>query len=123
MQRNYQVALTLGNHPIVDLMVQSPNGKQFSIDVKGLYKHNFWAVRQKVVSQKLFYVLAFVPQDRPNEFFIMTQIQVNEAIIANWEIYCTKHGFPGRDIKENPFPGVEWKRAERYRNKWDALPL
>src|ERR1700683_1792340 len=46
-KRGYQVALTMGNHPVVDLMVVSPKGKQFSIDVKGLYKRNFWVVNPK----------------------------------------------------------------------------
>ena len=46
-KRGYQVASTLGNQPAVDLMVQSPKGEQFTIDVKGLYRRNFWAVKEK----------------------------------------------------------------------------
>jgi hypothetical protein len=37
-KRKCQVALTLGNHPLFDLMVVGPNGKSFKVDVKGLYK-------------------------------------------------------------------------------------
>jgi hypothetical protein len=37
-KRNYQVALTMGNHPMVDIMVISPGGIQFSVDVKGQYR-------------------------------------------------------------------------------------
>lgn len=43
-KRGYEVAFTMGNHPSVDIMVTSPTGSQFGIDVKGLYKKNFWAV-------------------------------------------------------------------------------
>jgi len=41
-RRSYQVALTLGNQPSVDIMVMSPNGYQFKIDVKGLYRPNYF---------------------------------------------------------------------------------
>jgi hypothetical protein len=45
-KRDYQVALTLGNHPAIDLMVISPHRKSFHIDVKGLYRPGFWGVRE-----------------------------------------------------------------------------
>ena len=53
-KRGYQVALTLGNHPAVDLMVQSPKGVQFTIDVKGLYKSNYWVVKEKKIEGSPF---------------------------------------------------------------------
>ena len=79
-KRNYQVALTMGNHPRVDLMVISPSGMKFAVDVKGLYKRNWWLITEKEALQNLFYVLAFVPVNAPNQFFILRQEQVNEAI-------------------------------------------
>jgi hypothetical protein len=121
-KRSYQVALTMGNHPIVDLMVISPKGKSFQIDVKGLYKPSFWLVKPKEPRDELFYVFAHVPAGYPNEFFVMTQRQVNKAIQANWDNFCTKHGRPLSDISENRMPGVEWKLAKKYVDKWDALP-
>jgi hypothetical protein len=39
-KRRYQVALTLGNHPAADLIVISPEGLPFSVDVKGLSSPN-----------------------------------------------------------------------------------
>jgi hypothetical protein len=41
------VALTFGNHPAVDLMIQSTKGMEFTIDLKGLYAPNFWVVKEK----------------------------------------------------------------------------
>jgi hypothetical protein len=35
-KRGYFVALTHGNHPGVDLMVTSPNGERFDVEVKGV---------------------------------------------------------------------------------------
>ncbi|MHB8653435.1 MAG: hypothetical protein ACYDA9_06115 [Terriglobia bacterium] len=106
-ERGYQVAFTMGNHPVIDLMVLSPSGTQFAIDVKGQYKRNFWPVRQKATTEKLFYVLAFVPEARENSFFILTQDQANEGIVA----------------AESPeFPGIDSKFAEQFKDKWDSLP-
>ena len=64
----YWVALTMGNHPVVDLMVQSPNLMEFSIDVKGLYKRSFWIIERKPTRKNLYYVLAFVPKGTPTDF-------------------------------------------------------
>ena len=41
-KRNYQVALTLGNHPKVDLMAISPIGARFLVEVKGQYQKRYW---------------------------------------------------------------------------------
>lgn len=121
-KRDYQVALTLGNHPAVDLMVRSPSGRQFSVDVKGLHKRNFWPVQLHAQQENLFYVLAYVPTGQPNDFFVMTQQRVSEAIQANWDKYCAKHGLAASNTNENPFPGVEWRLAEPYLNRWEVLP-
>ena len=62
-KRGYEVALIMGNHHVIDLMVVSPKGVPFLIDVKGQYKKKFWSVRLKKTRGKLFYVLAFVPDN------------------------------------------------------------
>jgi hypothetical protein len=67
-KKGYEVAFTMGNNPSVDLMVSSPRKTTFSIDVKGLYKRNFWVVSAKEFRPNLFYVFAFVPDDAPNRF-------------------------------------------------------
>jgi hypothetical protein len=122
-KRGYQVALTLGNHPAVDLMVSSPEGHQFSVDVKGLYKPNFWLVQSKQARRDLFYVFAYVPKTQPNQFFVMTPRQVNEAIDENWKKYCIKHQLAGAeaDAIKNRMGGVEWKIAATHTD-WDILP-
>ena len=52
-KRDYQVALTMGNHPRVDLMVISPSGTKFAVDVKGLHKRNWWLITEKEPLQNL----------------------------------------------------------------------
>ena len=122
-KRGYEVALTMGNHPIVDLMVTSPKGMPFVIDVKGQYRKNPWPVSPKEPRAKLFYVLAFVPDNESNEFFILTQGQVNRAIQANWKRAIGRRRAKGLVRRgDNRFPVVERDFAARYKNQWNALP-
>ena len=118
-KRNYQVALTLGNHPTIDLMVVSPRGKPLLIDVKGLYKPTFWGVREQRPRENLFYVFAYVPDEGSNRFYIASQKQVNKGIMA----YRSAGIARGRDAeKAKLFPGVPWKFVQQYENAWGLLP-
>jgi hypothetical protein len=122
-KRGYEVALTMGNHPRKDIMVSSPSGVDFSIDVKGLYKQNFWAVRKKVSVNNLFYVLAFVPDDKANRFFVLTQAEVNDGVDRVTAIAAEgakKRGLEGNWTER--FPGVAWAYAAEFENNWDKLP-
>ncbi|MGH6770260.1 MAG: hypothetical protein ACRECO_14695 [Xanthobacteraceae bacterium] len=117
-KRNYQVALTLGNHPAIDLMVISPKGTPFLIDVKGLYKPAFWGVREKPERDNLYYVFALVPDTGSNQFFILTQRQVNEGIGRYRESGLAR----GRtEQKVALFTGVPWNYVQPFTD-WNALP-
>ena len=115
-KRGYQVALTLGNQPITDLMVISPQHKSFRIDVKGQYRRSFWHAKRNKRQNALFYVFAYVPNGLPNQFFVMTQGQVNRAILTTWG------KFTRRPIAAGDRTGVSWKFVEKYLDKWDVLP-
>jgi len=118
-KRGYQVALTLGNHPVIDLMVVSPSGKQFAIDVKGLYKPTFWGVREQEKRDNLFYLFAYVPDTAANRFFIVPQGKVSKGIAA----YRAKGIAKGRDPDVTKlWPGVPWGFVLPYENAWQLLP-
>jgi len=121
-RRGYEVAFTTGNHPCVDLMVYSPKHVAFAVDVKGLYRRNFWPVREQAVRKDLFYIFAFVPCDTPSRFFVLTQQQANKGIREDFEHAQSRAKKKGRDLATNPFPGVEWKYAEAFENAWNSLP-
>jgi len=121
-KRGYEVALTMGNHPLIDLMVISPKGTPFLVDVKGQYKPNFWPVRQKKTRDKMFYVLAFVPQDAPNQFFILTQDQASEGIRVDLEHARTLRKAKGRQGEPGDFPGIARSFAQRFKDAWKVLP-
>ena len=122
-KRNYEVAFTMGNHPSVDIMVKSPNGVAFGIDVKGLYKKNFWVVKPKLPQDDLYYVFAFVPDNSPNEFFILTQAQVNMEVELEFEAARERAKRKGRSTeKVELFPCIPWKEADKFRAQWKNLP-
>jgi hypothetical protein len=43
----YFVSLTLGNAQVADLLVVSPEGKHFMVDVKGQSTRNFWLIQHR----------------------------------------------------------------------------
>jgi hypothetical protein len=106
----------------VDLMVYSPNHVPFAVDVKGLYKKNFWPVRQQQARSDLFYVFAFVPSGMSSRFFVLTQSQVEKGIQEDFARARSAAKTKGRTLDKNTFPGVSWKYGEAWENAWDALP-
>ena len=121
-KHGYEVALTMGNHPKVDLMVISPSGNRFSVDVKGLYKRNWWTVSPSVSGKELYYVFAFVPPGRPNEFFIFSEDEVNAAIAAESSAARLRAEAKGLVSKFDQFPGVSWSAAAAHEGEWRKLP-
>ena len=119
----YEVAFTMGNHPSVDIMATSPSEVSFGIDVKGLYRKNFWSVRPKPFKANLFYIFTFVPDAARNRFFILTQEQVLAGIALDRERVINTALAKGRPTdKADAFPGVAWSIAENYENAWSTLP-
>jgi hypothetical protein len=120
-KRGYEVAFTMGNHPLVDLMVISPSRISFLVDVKGLYKKNFWLVREKKPRDKLFYVFAFAPDNASNQFLVLTQDQIAAGIRADMEHTRVRQSDKGRTLDENGYlSGIEWDFAVRYKDAWEA---
>jgi hypothetical protein len=121
-KRGYEVAFTMGNHPSADLMAIGPNGTALTIDVKGLYKPNYWVVKAKPLKDGLFYVFAYVPDSAPNEFFILDQMQVNAEIAAEIQRARARAEAKGkRGEKAEAFPCIPWGVAKKY-NDWGILP-
>ena len=121
-KRGYEVALTIGNHHVIDLMVVSPKGVPFLIDVKGQYKKKFWPVRLKKTRWKLFYVLAFVPDVGQNRFFILTQEAVEKEIQRDLQHAIVRRKARGLDGEPLSFPNVEWDLAKKHEGAWEVLP-
>jgi hypothetical protein len=62
----------------------------------------------------LFYVLAYVPTDEPNQFLVMTQTQANQFV---------RDGLTRLARPDNyPVEGFVWKLALPHENAWNVLP-
>jgi hypothetical protein len=122
-KKGFEVALTMGNHPTADIMVYSPGGHAFVIDVKGQYKRNWWVVREKPEREDAFYVFAFVPDVGQNRFFVLTQAEVNTGIREEFDKVRTRAIAKGRSAdKVENFPCVAFRWAEPHEDRWDKLP-
>jgi hypothetical protein len=115
-KRGYEVAFTMGNRtPLADLMVVSPKEKtMFLVDVKGLSRPNAWIIHKKQRRDNLFYILTHVPDDRSNQFFILTQQKIDAYI----DSYLKRHG-RSQDYK---FTGFNWSQVKDDENEWGILP-
>jgi hypothetical protein len=114
-KRGYEVSFTMGNTtPTADLMVVSPGGEMFLIDVKGLYRTNPWLIKRKPNNARLFYILAFVPTAAPNEFFVMSQSTATSLIED--ELKRLKRP------DDYPVTGIVWDLAAKHKDRWDILP-
>ncbi len=94
-------------------MVISPKGRMFKIDVKGLYKKDYWQVRKREPEKDLFYVFAYVPDKEPNQFFIMKQETTNRLLDEHRAKYPTE--YPKYRW------GLLWTIVDRHR-EWNVLP-
>lgn len=121
-KRGYEVALTLGNHPAVDLMVISPKRKSFHIDVKGLYRKNPWAVRPRPLQDDLYYVFAFVPEKEANRFYILSQEKVNDEVRRHIEVGRKRAIEKGKSPETaEKFPVLLWEFVQSWENKWEEV--
>jgi hypothetical protein len=115
-KRGYEVSFTMGNSaPVADLMVVSPVKREmFLVDVKGLYRANPWIIKRKSPRAMLFYVLAFVLANAPNEFFVLRQQDADALIASELKRLNRPNNYP--------VTGFGSKAALQFRNAWDVLP-
>jgi hypothetical protein len=106
----------MGNRtPLADLMVVSPVQKEmFLVDVKGLFRKNPWIVKRKPVRDNLFYILAFVPRDEDNQFFVLKQETAD--LLIQKELRRLKRP------DDYPLTGIDWKSAIPHKDAWRVLP-
>lgn len=127
-RRNYLVTLTLGNAPSKDLLCQSPNGKNFSIQVKSLSSKGFFPLQKGLLNEEhpdLYFIFVFVPGklDLELEFFVLTQRMLKEI----WE--HEKLVEKEREEKRGkPYAvwadGISYNTLLRngFKNSWNNLP-
>jgi len=117
-RRGYLVSLTLGNAPDCDLVVRSPSGIHFEIDVKGLSSPNFWLVQEREPRSDLYFMLVYLPPIPASpSFFILSSTELMAAI-ADLKRQTIEAGktWPASGA------GITWGMGLAYKNRWPTLP-
>lgn len=117
-RRGYLVSLTFGNAPISDLLVQSPNGTQFIVDVKGQSTKNFWLIPRREPNPNHYFILVYLPNDMdsPPRYFVLS----SDELMKRREEY--KESVLHRGRYRDDLGGINWTTAFDYENKWENLP-
>jgi hypothetical protein len=118
-RRGYLVSIALGAAPKVDLLVESPSGRPFKVQVKGLQYRNYWLIGEVPLEEDLFYILVYVPRDpsRPPEFCILTSREAREEVGRYQEGLKAR----GRPITRLEYC-IPFDAAFKYRDAWEKLP-
>lgn len=119
IRRGYVVTFTLGNIPQTDLVVTTPTGKGFTLEIKSQSTKNFWRFREPKVSKDSFYIFVFIPSEtfEPLKYYIMT----------SQEVYAEYHKYKKDTLERNPNVmdsqwGINWTTVFPHEGKWDKLP-
>lgn len=80
-------------------------------------------MREKPATAKLFYVFAFVPENEPNQFFILTQDETNKGIQAELAGSRARAKAKGQPHDEKDYRyNIEWDFVSKHKDAWAALP-
>jgi hypothetical protein len=115
-KRGYNIQITDSRFPTVDLLVVSPSGIHFGIDVKGQRTRNFWRFSEREPKQEFYFAFVYVPEVGNPRVFIMD----SENTMSLWREY--KQKAMERGLKENSIWGLNWTQPHPYEDRYDLLP-
>lgn len=116
-RRDHLVSLTFGNAPVADLLIQSPNGNQFTVDVKGQSTKSFWLLQRRTENPNHYYILVYLPKNfSVPQYFIVS----SNELMKHREEY-RQHVLPKGRYRDD-LGGVNWTTPFIYEDKWDNLP-
>lgn len=117
-RKGYLIQLTDSRFPKYDMLVVSPEGIHFGIDVKGQRTKNFWRFSEKNPNEGMYYAFVYVPEEGTPKVFIMDS---NEAMKL-WKEYYNRSIARGYEPKEGDIWGVNWKTPFPYEDNYEVLP-
>lgn len=117
-RQGYLVSLTLGNAPVADLLVVSPERHHFEVDVKGQSTKNFWLIQRREPREDLYFVLVYLPKDNESpRFFVLSSVE----LMTRREEYKQYIESIGGKYKDE-MGSINWTTAFEYEDHWDILP-
>ena len=115
-QRGYNIQLTDSRFPTVDMLVVSPSGETFGIDVKGQRTRNFWRYGYREPNNNLYYAFIYVPEDCQPRVFLMD----SKTTMRLWKEYKDKT--IRRGTAKHEIWGLNWTQPHEYEDRYDLLP-
>lgn len=116
-KRGYIVEPTDSRFPSEDLLVVSPEGRHFGIDVKGQRTKNFWRIKEPKPSDQFFYFLIYLEEEGTPRLFIVDSFKMHKL----WHEYRDRVLIKNK--KDHGIWGINWASAFPYESNWDVLPL
>jgi hypothetical protein len=130
-RRSYDVTITFGNTPKVDLLCSVPDGKQFKVQVKGISSRNALFIQKDflegTLEPNLFLVIVLLEDNKPFQFFIMTHAEAQDAWRATAydstgsPVLVKRGQRKGLPTKEG-CEGLLWGSFKNHENRWDKFP-
>jgi hypothetical protein len=115
-KRGYNVQITDSRFPTADLLIVSPSGKYFGIDVKGQSKKDFWRFNEREPNTEFYFAFVFVPEEGNPKVFIIDSATTMEL----WREYKDKT--IARTGKADNIWGLNWTQPHPYEDRFDLLP-
>jgi hypothetical protein len=117
-RRGFLIQLTDSRFPSYDMLVVSPNGRHFGIEVKGQRTKNFWRFNERTPKEEMFYSFVYVPEDGNPRVFILESIEVMKL----WKEYKTRILLKGNVKEDDNLWGMNWKTPFAYEDNYEVLP-
>jgi hypothetical protein len=124
-KRGYNVQITDSRFPAYDLLVVSPSGEHFGIEVKGQSTKNFWRFNDRDPHRDMYYAFVYVPQDGTPRLFIMN----SKETMKLWKEYKARSIkislSKGKSVDpEDPgiMWGLRWTQTLPFEDNYDAIP-
>jgi hypothetical protein len=115
-RRGYCVQITDSRFPTYDMLVVSPTGKHFGIEVKGQSTKNFWRFNERKPQPEMYYAFVFVPEKGVPRVSIMD----SATTMRLWREYKAKAIAKG--VKEDSIWGLNWTQPRPFENQYGSLP-
>lgn len=115
-RRGYNVQITDSRFPTVDMLVVSPKGETFGIDVKGQRTKNFWRFRDREPKDNMYYAFIYVPEEGEPRVFIMD----SKTAMLKWHEY--KDRILEKGTAKHDIWGLNWTTPHPFEDRYDMLP-
>lgn len=116
-KHGYNVQITDSRFPAYDILVVSPTGKHFGIEVKGQSHKSFWRFDEREPKNEMYYAFVYVPLEGSPQVFIMD----SKTAMELYQIYKQRTLSRG-PARENQW-GFNWKDPYPYKDRYDLLPI